>query len=565
MALLIDTLTRMVTSESSSAGAEGWWDGAVVYQVYLRSFADGDGDGIGDLKGLTSRMDYLADLGVDAIWLNPCYTSPQRDHGYDIADYFAIDPDYGTLADFDALVAAANARGVRVLMDMVANHCSSDHEWFRAALAAAPGSEERGRFHFADGRGAAGELPPTNYESIFGGPAWSRVTERDGTPGQWYLHLFDSTQPDLNWASLDVAGHFDDVVRFWFDRGVAGFRVDVAHGMAKSPQLVDVEPGADSHPAWDQPEVHDIIRRWRSLGDESTAEPCYWVGEVWVTEEALARYLRPDEFHQAFSFDLLVQPWHAPSLRNAIERSLALAGDHSSPAWTLSNHDVHRVATRYGQDVTLEPADPSDMIGAARRRGAVDTDLGIRRARAAALLQFALPGTVFVYQGEELGLPEVLDLPPEVRQDPIWTRSSGTEFGRDGCRVPIPWRRDAPNFGFSDGASPAPPWLPQPAEFSRYCAEELRREPTSVYATYASAVDARRRFFVDDSPLTWLDSPSGTLAFRRGGTACVLNTSDEDVDMPFDGTLLLTSVPMSVGVLAANSAAYVALEDGATA
>jgi len=551
----------MLPDETPAAG-DRWWNGAVVYQVYLRSFADADGDGIGDLRGLTSRLDYLAHLGVDAIWLNPCYASPQRDHGYDISDYFAIDPDYGTLEDFDAMVVAATARGIKVVMDMVANHCSSEHEWFRSALAAAPGSPQRARFHFADGRGHAGELPPTNYQSVFGGDAWSRIADVDGAPGQWYLHFFDSAQPDFNWSNPDVVAYFDEVVRFWFNRGVAGFRVDVAHGMAKSAELFDVADGAPDHPAWDQPEVHDIIRRWRAIGDANPTGAGYWVGEIWVSEDALARYLRPDEFHQAFSFDLLVQPWHAPALRAAIERSIALAGARSWPAWALSNHDVHRLATRYGQDVSLEPADPADLIGSARRRGAVNVELGIRRARAAALLQFALPGTVFVYQGEELGLPEVLDLPPEVRQDPIFTRSSGTEYGRDGCRVPIPWRNDSPSFGFSEGASPAPPWLPQPAEFSRYCAEVLRREETSVFATYADAVRARRRYFADDAALDWLDSPEGTLAFRRGSTACVVNTSDRDVAMPVSGSLLLASVPMLAGVLAANSAAYLALEDG---
>ena len=555
----------MRAPHADESGATPWWSGAVVYQVYLRSFADANGDGIGDLRGLTSRVDYLAELGVDAIWLNPCYESPQRDHGYDIADYFAIDRDYGTLADFDALVAAAGARGIRILMDMVANHCSSDHEWFRAALAADPGSPERGRFHFADGRGDGGERPPTNYQSVFGGSAWSRVTAPDGTPGQWYLHLFDSAQPDLNWSHPEVVDYFDAVVKFWFDRGVAGFRVDVAHGMAKSRTLIDVENGATEHPAWDQPQVHEIIRRWRAIGDEAGGAERYWVGEVWVTAEALARYLRPDEFHQAFSFDLLIQPWHAQSMHGAIERSIALAGANSSPAWALSNHDVHRLATRLGQEVDLAPADPADMIGAARRRGRVDIELGIRRSRAAALLQFALPGTVYVYQGEELALPEVLDLPPDSRQDPIWARSKGAEFGRDGCRVPLPWRSRAPNFGFSDGPLPAAPWLPQPTDFSRYCAEELRREPGSVYATYASAIAVRRTLFDDREPLVWLDASEDVIAFRRGATACLVNTSDHDVLLTLDGTVLLTSVPMPAGILAANSALYLTLESGANA
>ena len=545
---------------ATSAPEHRWWHGAVVYQVYVRSFADANGDGIGDLAGLFSRLDYLADLGVDALWLNPCYASPQRDHGYDIADYFAIDPDYGTLADFDRLIAGARERGIRVLMDMVANHCSADHAWFQAALAAPRGSRERARFHFADGRGVDGSEPPTNYESVFGGGAWSRVSEPDGTPGQWYLHLFDSSQPDLNWASPDVVQHFDDVLRFWFGRGVAGFRVDVAHGMAKAPELVDVVPGADGHPAWDQPGVHDIVRRWRGIGDAAPDGERYWVGEVWVTDAALARYVAPDEFHQAFSFDLMLQPWHEPSLRAAIDRSIARANTQSGPAWALSSHDVHRVATRYGQAIDLEPPDPKDMIGSARKRGPVDIELGARRSRAAALIQMALPGTVYLYQGEELGLPEVLEMDPADRQDPIWRRSGGTEYGRDGCRVPLPWSRTAPNWGFSTTASAASAWLPQPREFGRYCAFDEQADPGSVFSVYAAAVAARKQYFAPHAPLEWIDAPPGVLAFRRGRVACVANLSDEAMPVPVRGEVLLSSTPGTPGWLGADAAVYVETE-----
>jgi len=558
--LLIDTLAVMAASETSSARAGEWWRGAVVYQVYLRSFADANGDGIGDLQGLESRLDYLAGLGVDAIWLNPCYASPQRDHGYDIADYFAIDPVYGTMADFERMVASAGARGIRIVMDLVANHCSADHAWFRDALGAPRGSVERARFHFADGRGVGGVEPPTNYDSVFGGPAWTRVVEPDGADGQWYLHFFDPSQPDLNWAHADVVEHFDDVLRFWFDKGIAGFRVDVAHGMAKAAELVDVQAGSDFHPAWDQPGVHDIVRRWRALGDAWPVGPRYWVGEVWVTDSALARYLAPDEFHQAFSFDLMLQPWHAESLRRAVERSLALAGPYQAPAWALSSHDVHRVATRYGQEVDLGDPDPSDMISAARRRGPVDAELGIRRSRAAALLQFALPGTIYLYQGEELGLPEVLDLDPEVRQDPMWFRSDGEQFGRDGCRVPLPWSREGANLGFSTRANAAPAWLPQPADFARYCAEDQFEDAESVLATYAAAIEARKQHFAGSDSLCWIETVPGVLAFRRGRVACVVNTTNEDVELPVTGTVVLSSVPAPSGQLPANSAMYVELE-----
>ncbi|VXB38098.1 Alpha-glucosidase [Microbacterium sp. 8M] len=518
---LIDVLSPDERAESTSP----WWVGAVAYQVYLRSFRDGDGDGIGDLKGLLRGLEDIAALGCDAIWLNPCYPSPQRDHGYDIADYFDVDPDYGTLADFDAVVREAHRLGIRVLMDMVANHCSIEHEWFRAAVRAAPGSPERARFHFADGRGAEGELPPNNWQSVFGGPAWTRVTDAAGRPGQWYLHSFDSGQPDFNWESADVSLHFRRVLEFWFDRGVDGFRIDVGHGHVKAPGLPDW-PGAETgtgghnHAMWDQPGVHDIYRTWRSLGD-SYPEKKYFIGEIWVPSiERLAAYLRPDEMHQAFSFDLLVQPWDASRLRTAIDAGLAAAG--SAPAWTLSNHDVHRTVTRYGQEQILEPTDPTDMIAAARRIGRADLDKGTRRAAAAAALLLALPGTVYLYQGEELGLPEVFDLPREARQDPIWIRSEGAELGRDGCRVPIPWAATEKNFGFGESDSS---WLPQPEWFGRYARDRAAAQPNSMLRIYEQLISLRRRFFAGDAPIVWLDTERpDVLAFQRAGATCVVNT-----------------------------------------
>ncbi len=437
-----------------SRDGQDWWTDAVVYQVYLRSFVDSNGDGIGDLAGLTARLDHLSMLDVDALWLNPCYRSPQHDHGYDIADYLAIDPAYGDLDDFRALVEEAHSRGIRVLMDMVANHCSVEHEWFQSALGAPVGSPERSRFLFRDGRGVDGELPPNNWQSVFGGPAWTRVTEPDGQAGQWYFHAFDSSQPDFDWRSADVADHFDAVLRHWFDLGVDGFRIDVAHGLVKSESMADwiTDDAAAGHnyDMWDQPEVHDVYRRWRAIGD-SYRPPKYFVGEIWVPEsERLSAYLSPDELHQAFDFDLLVQPWNAERMRAAVDRGLDQAArTGGTPAWTLSNHDVHRTATRYGQRQDLTAPLPTDMIAAARREGDVDVPLGVARARAAIMLQLALPGSVYLYQGEELGLPEVFDLPAEARQDPIWRRSEGAVRGRDGCRVPLPWIGSAPAFGFS--------------------------------------------------------------------------------------------------------------------
>ncbi|HTN59343.1 MAG TPA: alpha-amylase family glycosyl hydrolase [Protaetiibacter sp.] len=512
----------------------GWWQDAVVYQLYVRSFADADGDGIGDFAGVTSRLDHLAALGVDALWLNPCYVSPQRDHGYDIADYFAPDPAYGTLEEFDAFIAAAHERGMRVLMDMVANHCSTEHAWFRQAVATKPGSAERARFLFRDGRGAHGELPPNNWQSVFGGPAWTRITEPDGRPGQWYLHSFDPAQPDFDWRNPEVHAYFDEVLRHWFDRGVDGFRIDVAHGMVKADGLPDW-PGADdgtgghNYAMWDQPELHDIYRRWNRIANEY--EPArYFVGEIWVPEtERLAAYLRDDELDQAFQFELLVQPWNADRMRSAIERALRLG---PRPAWTLSNHDVHRTATRYGQQQDLGPADPTDMIAAARRTGPVDVELGLRRARAAAMIELALPGTIYLYQGEELGLPEVFDLPDEARQDPIWLRSEGRELGRDGCRVPLPWDAQAPAFGFGPASGQAP-WLPQPAWFASFAASALAADPGSILRLYRELIGARRAIFDADAPWVPLDAGSpDVLAFRRGDGICVVNFGREPIAVP---------------------------------
>jgi len=551
--MTLDSLTAR--TESAAIGTVPL--DAVVYQVYLRSFRDGDGDGLGDLAGLSSGLAEIAELGCDAIWLNPCYASPQRDHGYDIADYRAIDPSFGTLAQFDALVAQAHQLGLRILMDMVPNHCSSEHAWFQAALVAAPDSRERQRFLFRDGRGADGSRPPNNWLSVFGGPAWTRVTEPDGTPGQWYFHAFDSTQPDFNWRNPEVAQEFGDVLSFWFARGVDGFRIDVAHGNVKAADLPDHLGDGHNYAMWDQPEVHEIYRSWRALGDASPV-PKYFVGEVWLpSQQLVSAYVRPDELHQAFDFGLLVQPWDAARMRTAIDAGLANFG--SAPAWVLSNHDVHRTVTRYGQQQSLIAPPPTDMISAARRQGPVDLELGARRARAAAALLLALPGAAFLYQGEELGLPEVFELPDSVRQDPIWLRSGGAELGRDGCRVPLPWTADGASLGFSpDGA--AAPWLPQPAWFARYARADQKDDPRSMLSLYRHLIRARRTLFAADAELRWLDGPDGVLAFRRGDGVCVVNLTDQHCTIPTSWPLgprvISTEEVSGAADLPANSASW---------
>ncbi|MGX1269246.1 alpha-glucosidase [Streptomyces phaeoluteigriseus] len=453
--------------------ARHWWRDAVIYQVYVRSFLDSTGDGIGDLAGVRAGLPYLKKLGVDGIWLSPFYPSPQADHGYDVADYCDVDPLFGDLAEFDLLVAAARRLGVRVLLDIVPNHCSSEHPWFREALAAGPGSPARARFHFADGRGPDGSEPPNNWHAMFGGPAWTRVTEPDGRPGQWYLHMFTPEQPDWNWRTPEVAAEFDRILRFWLDRGADGFRIDVAAGLFKHPGLPDSpDPEADARTrdsvnplAWNQPEVHDVWRHWRAVCEEYTARDGrerLLVGEVSVpTAREHARYVRPDELHQAFFFDLLSAPWSADAFRKVVSEAMEdIAGTGSTVTWVLNNHDQVRTVTRYG-----EPATEGSGLGTAR-------------ARAAALLMLALPGAAYIYQGEELGLPEVVDLPDDVLTDPIFRRTGSRARIRDGCRVPLPWSGQASPFGFTSGAEGAKPWLPQPDYFAEYATDRRpRRHP----------------------------------------------------------------------------------------
>ena len=503
-----------------------WWRDSVVYQLYVKSYADGDGDGIGDLGGVVDHLDHIAGLGVDAVWLNPCYPSPNKDGGYDVADYLTVDERYGGLPGFERLRDACHERGMRLLMDLVPNHCSDQHAWFQAALAAAPGSDERARFHFAEGRGPDGAEPPNNWRSTFGGPAWTRVPD-----GQWYLHAFDSSQPDFNWEHPAVAEMFDEVLRTWFDRGVDGFRIDVAYAMVKAAGLPDLDdPEGDNPYLWNQPGVHEIFRRWRRVAD-SYDPPRNLLGEVWLQPADIADYLRPGELHQAFYFDLMQQPFEAAAFRQSTAATFAaLAGAAGVPTWTLNSHDVHRAVSRYGL-VEPEPMlSPDPNALRTRARGKVDVDLGIRRATAALMYVLALPGSVYLYQGEELGLPEVQDLPDASRQDPIWERSGHTEHGRDGCRVPLPWVSDAAGFGFTSGT----PWLPQPEWFGDFAASVEERDPHSVLHFYRRALAVRRE--IDrDAALEWLDlGRSDVLAFRRGDLTCAVVFDGAAFEVPYD-------------------------------
>jgi len=546
-----------MTSERPSPGTDPtWWRSAVIYQVYPRSFADGNGDGTGDLTGLRARLPYLRDLGVDAVWVTPWYRSPLADGGYDVADYRAIDPAFGTLDEAEAVIAEALAYGIRTIIDIVPNHVSDQHPWFRAALAAGPGSAERERFWFRPGRGASGELMPTGWVSDFQGDTWTRVTEPDGTPGEWYLHLFTPAQPDLNWSHPEVRDEFAEVLRFWFDRGVAGIRIDSAALLVKDPELPEYSAvsGPGGHPHVDRDEIHDIYRSWRSLADSYPGTRIL-VGEVWLADrQRFARYLRPDEMHTAFNFDFMTQPWQAAALRDSIEATLAAHAPVGAPAtWVLSNHDVTRPVTRYGR------ADSSFAFQAKRFGVATDLRVGRRRARAAALLTAALPGALYLYQGDELGLPEVEDLPLDVLQDPMHFRSGGIDPGRDGCRVPLPWSGSSAPYGFSigrNGAAP-PTWLPQPDDWADLTVAHQSSDPTSMLHLYRDVL-ARRRMepSLGDGPLRWLDTDGDVLAFARGDVICVVNLGCDSAPLPAHSDVLLTSGPLSGGRLPADTAAW---------
>ena len=538
-----------------------WWRHAVIYQIYPRSWADSNGDGIGDLPGITGRLDHLRDLGVDAIWLSPFYTSPQADAGYDVADYRDVDPIFGELADADALIARAHELGLKVIVDMVPNHSSDEHEWFQAALAAGPGSPERDLYMFREGTGENGELPPNNWESVFGGPAWTRVVEADGRPGQWYLHIFDTKQPDFNWEHPQVRAEFESILRFWLDRGVDGFRVDVAHGLIKEAGLPDAEerttmlgdagedmfdlddrPDHRVHtPYWDQDGVHQVYRAWRRILEAYGAPDRILCAEAWVEPQARAvRYVRPDEMHQAFNFDFLGSAWEAEHLSGVIRSSLAAADSVGAPStWVLSNHDVVRHASRLGF-----PPGTKRMNGISAADPQPDRELGLQRARAATTLMLSLPGGAYIYQGEELGLPDSTDMPAEFRQDPTFARTRGEEIGRDGCRVPLPWVKDAPGLGFGPSAAT---WLPQPATYGEYAVDQQDGVEGSTLELYRSLLRWRRELSLGTGSLTFVEGYAADVVAltnggpQRGRVLVVANLGPHPVTLPEGAEVILSS------------------------
>jgi alpha-glucosidase len=531
-------------TDAARTPARDWWRDSTIYEIYVRSFADSGDNGVGDLPGITDRLPALVDLGVDAVWLTPFYRSPMVDGGYDVADYCDVDPTLGSLADFDALLLRAHDLDLKVIVDIVPNHTSNLHAWFQAALAGSAGSPARARYIFHDGTGVGGDLPPTDWLANFGGPAWTRVAD-----GQWYLHMFTPEQPDLNWSNPEVAAEFEAILRFWLDRGVDGFRIDVAHGMAKD--LTEPLPslGAHSvdrqlryevvdHPLWDRDGVHDIFRSWRRIMNEYSP-PRIGVAEAWVMPGRRARYIRSDELHQAFNFDFLQTGWECAAFADVIDSSLGEAGAvGASPTWVLSNHDVVRHPSRYAL-----PHD-TDTVGWLLSDGTTpkaDLELGSKRARAAALLMLALPGSAYLYQGEELGLHEVADIAPQYLKDPTWARSAHREKGRDGCRVPLPWQPTGPSLGFGSGAA----WIPQPPEWAGASRTVQQDAPSSDLHLYKTALRVRREF-MGDGELRWLHRGPDHLAFARSsGLVCVVNFGEAPVELPA-GRLLMTSHELGV-------------------
>ena len=541
-----------------------WWQTAVIYQIYPRSFADGDGDGIGDLKGVESRLESLQALGIDAIWFSPFFKSPQKDAGYDVSDYKSIDPLFGTNEDFDKLLAKAKSLGIRIIVDLVPNHSSDQHELFQAALKAAPGSPERDMYMFREGKGENGELPPNNWESVFGGQAWSRITEADGTLGQWYLHIFDSSQPDFNWENPKVHEFFEGVLRFWLDKGVDGFRIDVAHGLVKAPGLPNITAAQSQtlehdpnnpHPFWGQEGVHDIIRSWRKILDEYDDRAM--CAEAWVLPlSRMAKWVRPDEYHQTFNFGYLETPWAKEPLVKVISDSLEAFGSVGAPStWVLSNHDVIRHVSRFGVE---KPPPQGSGIGPGMEQP--DEELGQKRGRAATAFMLGIPGGAYLYQGEELGLPEHTTLEGKYRQDPTFSRTKGERVGRDGCRVPLPWEANGGvSFGFnSTGKS----WLPAPATYKKYARDVQEGVAGSTLELYKKLIATRKNLALGSGEFRWAPeySSANSLAYVNNGVLVLSNFGPELITVPAGEIIVSTQSSLTAGgQLEANQSAWIKL------
>jgi alpha-glucosidase len=544
-------LRSTVASHTFLAGPADWWRTAVVYQVYPRSFADANGDGIGDLKGIISRADYLKNLGVDAVWMSPFYPSELADGGYDVANYRDVDPKIGTLEEFDQLIHEFHERNIRVIVDIVPNHTSDQHPWFQEALAAEPGSPARERYIFRDGRGEHGELPPSDLASHFSPLAWTRVPD-----GQWYMHLFAKEQPDLNWDLPEIREDFLKTLRFWSDRGVDGFRVDVAHALVKnldplpsrSGYTVDLIPEDGTDPLFDRDDLQEIYREWRAVFNEYDP-PRIAVAESWVPHSRKFLYASADSLGQVFNFDLVASEWGAEDYKKVVDQNVEFERESgSSSTWVLSNHDIIRHATRLAFPRGL---DQSAWYEANRFNPDVDVELGLRRALAGTLHILGLPGSTYIYQGEELGLPEVLDIPDEDMQDPTWERYGHKSKSRDGCRVPIPWTRSGSSFGFGPNGS----HLPQPQWFGDYSVEAQEGVPGSALELYREAI-ALRNTLLGDNSFRWIHTDDSVLHYERNnGWQVITNFGDTPVDMPV-GEVLICSAEHDGTMLPGNATAW---------
>lgn len=551
-----------------------WWRSAVVYQIYPRSFHDSSGTGIGDLRGIINHLSYVKELGADAIWLSPFYPSPQVDAGYDVSDYTAVDPMFGTMDDFDLLLAEAKVHSLKVIVDLVPNHSSDQHPFFQAALKAGPGSPERAMYHFADGRGENGELPPSNWGSVFGGPSWTRVTEADGQPGQWYYHLFAREQPDFNWENPAVVDYFEDVLHFWLKRGVDGFRIDVSDALIKDTSWADTPDASPIIPKDEASGVHEIYRRFRKVLDQYDGDRMAVI-ETGAADDVVAQFLRPDEMHQAFNFRFLKTPWDAAQFSRAVAESLTAYESVSAPTtWVMDNHDSTRSVTRYGSAVSLIGDYVPDVSGL-EALTAEQFALGTRRARAMALLLLALPGSAYIYSGQELGLPEVTDLPDEVLTDPTFFRTEGKQRGRDGCRVPMPWSGSEPPFGFSPPDASEKPWLPQPEQWRDLTVAAQTEDESSMLSWYRELLELRKREpVIGEGTLSWVTDPFAAEKHQRihvrltkeghRPVEVILNFADTPVELP-EGELLAASARLLPGpvadthLLPGNTAAIVAV------
>jgi alpha-glucosidase len=494
-----------MTSATSPAVTTPWWQTGVLYQIYPRSFADSNGDGIGDLRGIIEHLDHLQWLGIDGVWLSSITASPNADWGYDVSDYCSVHPDFGTMADFENLVLEGRRRGIRVLLDLVPNHTSEQHPWF-AASSSSRVSPMRDWYVWADPK--PGGERPNNWVSSFGGPAWTL----DPATGQYYMHNHLAEQPDLNWWKDEVRAAFDDIYRFWFDRGVAGFRIDVCNGIVKDAKLRDNPPATEDddfeaqlfgqRPVYNcnRPEVHEIIRGWRRLAD-SYEEPRTLIGETPVKIDRLAAFYGDgtDQLHLAFNFPFLTAPFEASALRQVVEDTEAALPLGSWPAWTGSNHDMSRLGSRWAEGEE-------------------------RKIRVALLMLLCLRGTPVLYQGDEIGLGDV-PVDREHLRDPLGVRYWPAYKGRDAMRTPMQWS-DGPNGGFTMAG--VRPWLPL-GELEGCNVEAQRRDPDSILALTRDLIYLRRGLSdLQRGRYETVSAKDGLWAWRRGDrTTVVVNLSDQ--------------------------------------